>query len=643
MMPNPTKNIDGTLHDIRHPKRAPVATPRIPSRDITPRKSFPIKPVIVGVAVGLFIGGGYFFVQSGAVSNVAQRIGSLSFERQGESTKDDGTLALVGDLLGQFPNLVGNVREVIEAVRGLGKGVEDLDSRGLALIFNGGGEEFLDILKRIHVNIGILTALSIDVPDQLSPINAFTDVGSSGALNDLDSLNDGLGAIISFFDVEGDRRIVLLFENHSEIRPTGGFIGSYAELIVNKGSVESIVVDDIYTPDRNAEYKIIPPVQLQGITTGWGARDANWFFDYPTSADKILELLEASEIYANSGTKFDGAIALNANVVADVLKAVGPIDVPGYGVTVTSENVMLTLREEVEGARDEEPRENPKQILGVIAPIIMERLQDINSEKKRQLIFDLLGRAFSKDIKFYFRDSELQGFIEDTPFSGKVFEIPEVFSGDYLAVVNSNIAGGKSDLFIEQSINLDSRITASGKLNNTLVINRRHFGENEEQPLYSADNQNYIKVFTLPNSVIQSADGITPKVIKPKINYGEAGYAVDSVLDSVESTHVFIPGLNIDKYVESGKSVFGTWFSTPSGETSELKLVYKSEGVLVHEGARFQFVMDKQSGVESALRYRVYAPSGYIWRETNSPMYEQKLDKLINGRLVINLTLTKQE
>jgi len=334
---------------------------------------------------------------------------------------------------------------------------------------------------------------------------------------------------------------------------------------------------------------------------------------------------------------------LNANVVADVLRAVGPIDVPGYGVTVTSENFLLTVREEVEEARSEEPRENPKQILGAIAPIIMERLQDIDSDKKRQLVFDLIGRAFSKDIQFYFRDSELQGFIEDTPFSGKVFEFPEVFSGDYLAVVNSNIAGGKSDLFIEQSITLDSRITAGGRLNSTLVINRRHFGENEEQPLYRANNQNYIKVFTLPSAVIQSADGVTPKDVKPRINYGEAGYAGDSVLASIENTRTFIPGLKIDKYIESGKNVFGAWFSTPSGETSELKLVYKSEGVLVHEGARFQFVMDKQSGVESALRYRVYAPPGYIWRETGDSVYEQELDKLSIGRLIVNLTLIRNE
>ena len=335
--------------------------------------------------------------------------------------------------------------------------------------------------------------------------------------------------------------------------------------------------------------------------------------------------------------------ALNANVVADVLKAVGPIDVPGYGVTVTSENFLLTVREEVDEARDEEPKENPKQILAAIAPIIMERLQDIDSTKKRQLVFDLLSRAFSKDIKFYFRDSELQDFVEDTPFSGKVFEIPEVFSGDYLAVVNSNIAGGKSDLFIEQSITLESRIAGSGRLSNTLVISRRHFGENEEQSLYRADNQNYIKVFTMPHAVLQSADGVTPKDVKPRINYASVGYAVDSVLASIESTHTFFPGLNVDRYIESGKNVFGAWFSTPAGETSELKLEYKSDGALVHERGRFQFVMDKQSGVESILRYRVHAPPGDIWRGSNDSVYEYNLDKLSDGRLVINLTLVKQK
>jgi len=258
-MPNPIKNISTTLHDIKHPWQASVTLPKALAGGAVKRKPIPIKPVIVGVAIGLFIGSGYFFVNSGVLSNVAERISSFGSQSQEESAKDDSTFTLVGDLLGQFPHVVGNIREVVGAVRELGMGVEDLDSRGLALIFNGGGEEFLDILKRIHVNIGILIDLGIDVPSQLSPINSFAQVDSSGAIYDLGGLNDGLGTIINFFDVEGDRRIALLFQNHSEIRPTGGFIGSYAELVVNRGSIVSIVVDDIYTPDRDAEYKIIPP------------------------------------------------------------------------------------------------------------------------------------------------------------------------------------------------------------------------------------------------------------------------------------------------------------------------------------------------------------------------------------------------
>jgi hypothetical protein len=305
---------------------------------------------------------------------------------------------------------------------------------------------------------------------------------------------------------------------------------------------------------------------------------------------------------------------------------------------------LFAVREEIEEARDLEPTENPKQILGALAPVLIERLQELDNEKKSKLVFNLLSRSFSKDIQFYFRDDNLQNFMSDTPFSGEVFRIPNVFSGDYLAVVNSNVAGGKTDIFINQSITLDSQITSEGTLKNDLTVERAHFGENEEQYLYRADNQNYIRVFTRPGSNLRFSSGITPKDIKPSIDYEEKGYKTDPTLASVENTRIALPGFDVEKYVESGKNVFGAWFSTPAGDTNTLKLVYETQGVLVHNGAKYQFVFDKQSGVESLLKYRVSAPPGYIWRESGNSIYEyDSAGARLAGRVTVDLTLVKDE
>ena len=414
--------------------------------------------------------------------------------------------------------------------------------------------------------------------------------------------------------------------------------------MVNKGSVESIKVDDIYTPDRHSSYKVVPPTQLQSITPGWGARDANWFFDYPTSAEKVLEFLEASDLYAPQGVKFDGAIAINAKVISDLLGIVGPIELPDYGVTLTKDNFMLTVRDQIEEARDENPKENPKQILGEAAPILIERLQNATSDQKGQIILDILSRAASKDIQFYFRDKILQSFVEQTPFSGKVFDIPAVFGGDYLAVVDSNVAGGKADLFVKQSIKINSQIFEDGKISNDVTVTREHSGENQTEPLYRAEDQNYIKIFTLPGSEAQFVEGVTPKTVKPIVDYENSDYSIDSVLASVEDTHKTVSGLGIDQYIESGKTVFGAWFSTSAGDTNTFKLLYNTSGAVVHNDARYKFVFDKQSGVDSSLDYKVSAPAGYTWQESGSSLYEYHNDgTAMPARVSISLTLVKNE
>ncbi len=636
------QNISSVLHDIKHPEKGPRAALKPAKKEKTRRRSVSIRAALSGLAVFVFIvAGTYFAHSSGAFGTVVGSIKNLGDGEKSERDLKDPVLS--SDVLVELPGFLGNIGDIIGAIRGIGKDVNELNTRGLALIFSGtGGDEFLDILKRIYTNLGVLNRIGFDVGSYVPTPSINGNSVNEDFLTDTKNLEKGLGAIITFLDVPYERRIVLLFQNHSEIRPTGGFIGSYGEVFLDKGSITNIKVDDIYTPDRNSTYKIVPPKQLQGITTGWGARDANWFFDFPVSAEKVLELLEASEMYIHDGVRFDGAIAINANVVGDILKVIGPIYVPEHDVTLTSENFLLAVREEVETARDENPKENPKQILGLITPTIIERVQNLDENAKTELVLSLLSRAFNKDIQVYFRDVELQAFIAGTPFSGGIYEIPEVFNGDYLAVVDANVAGGKSDIFVDQSIALDSSITLAGQIRNELTVIRSHRGENEVQELYRQNNQNFIKIFTHPNVTFSEVQGTTPKTVVPKINYDASGYSLDPILSFIESTAENVSGLDLESYIESGKKVFAGWFSTPAGETRELKFKYEKDGVFVGSGAQYEFVFDKQSGVSTSLRYIVTAPPGYKWKESGNEVYSYTSDS-IPGRLVLNLTLVKED
>src|SRR6185369_1329992 len=82
----------------------------------------------------------------------------------------------------------------------------------------------------------------------------------------------------SLLGQDRNRRYLLLFLNNTELRPGGGFIGSFASFILKKGDIDQFNVQtNIYKQD-NAFAKtnhIDAPYPLNSLSDGWYMRDAN--------------------------------------------------------------------------------------------------------------------------------------------------------------------------------------------------------------------------------------------------------------------------------------------------------------------------------------------------------------------------------
>ena len=247
-----------------------------------------------------------------------------------------------------------------------------------------------------------------------------------------------------------------------------------------------------------------------------------------------------------------------------------------------------------------------------------------------------------KDILIYFKDWKLQSFIESMGMGGEVFDLPENFQGDYLAVVSANIASGKSDAFISQRINLKSEVRPDGKIKNNLTIARTHNGQNEKDWWYRSPNKSYIKIFSPPDSKLINAAGndSPPSSNKSLISYLKNGYDYDIDLESAENSSKFLSPLKTWLGKESGKNYFGIWLTVPAGATKTLKIGYDSGSVNVKNGNNFQFIFDKQSGSNSSLKYSISAPLGYIWKESGKNTFEYGAQE-IKARETISLTLIK--
>ena len=85
---------------------------------------------------------------------------------------------------------------------------------------------------------------------------------------------------------DGARRYLVIAQNPAELRPTGGFLGTYGILTLDDGRIASLEFHDVYTLDdqQGMPYQE-PPEELAAYLLGrgsWELADANWSPDFPT-------------------------------------------------------------------------------------------------------------------------------------------------------------------------------------------------------------------------------------------------------------------------------------------------------------------------------------------------------------------------
>lgn len=525
------------------------------------------------------------------------------------------------------PSILENLFKLSRSAANLSSALGELKENGLSLLINKKGAFLIEYFKNIKNHFMEINRLSDLLKSQASSVGYKIDDDFSSVNEKLSESDKFLAGVINWLETPKKQRLLIFFQNPSEIRPAGGFIGSYGHATLFQGNLLDLEVRDIYDPDGQLDLKVVPPKPLQGITDKWGARDANWFFDFPASARKVIDFLEASKIYSEQGIKFSGAVAVNVNVLKDILDVVGPIDLADYQMTITGENFLREVQREVEAGEDKAKGE-PKKILKVLSPILFEKLASLNDIQKSSLVEKLTGRFNQKDIMVYFKDKTIQDYLKNLGVAGEVMELPSGFTGEYLAVVNSNIAGGKSDAFVSQNIKFKSQIDRLGQIKNHLTVERAHSGENEKEWWYRSTNRNYMQIFVTPGSEFIKMTGDTKKVIKPLIDYADKNYSNDSLLKNLEMNGALV----------FGKTVFPAWLDLKAGTSKKLELEYSSPGRINLAGGSYQFVFEKQSGVNTGLEVSVEAPEGYRWKENQSRIFNYSGQDLLR-RTVLNLTL----
>jgi hypothetical protein len=365
---------------------------------------------------------------------------------------------------------------------------------------------------------------------------------------------------------EQPKRYLLIFQNNNELRSAGGFMGSFALIDIKDGKITNLEVPGGGFYDLQGSFfeKIIAPDPMRLLGASWQIWNANWFANFSDSAKKIEWFYEKS-----GGPTVDGIFAVNATILPEILKLTGNVELPEYEQILTPSNVVIALQHEAEFNYDKKENK-PKKIIGELVTVVSDKLfQDLDG-KRLINIFSLFNNALSnKEIQLYFNDSSLQKEVESFGWAGKVAET----DGDYLMVTRDNIAGGKTDGFITQSINHEAKIQNDGSIIGTVDITLTHNGDKNDV-FGKVLNKSFIRVYVPKGSTLLSVSGydtLDPILFKEV----PQGFREDTDLNRISGESTIDPETNTVINDEFNKAVFGNWLLTQPGENKTLSFSYR--------------------------------------------------------------------
>jgi len=400
---------------------------------------------------------------------------------------------------------------------------------------------------------------------------------------------------------------LFLIQNNHELRPTGGFIGTYGIVTVDAGDTTKLFTDNIYNLDRafandptlKTPQQILNEPSPMPIATWleqkqWALRDINWDPDFPTTARKAIEMYQretkvAQDLEKQINTRdprkkitetaypsenIDGLIAITPEIIEGILRITGPITVDGIQFTADNFQDELEFRVGFQYRELGISDSSRKEIIHHLADALREKVLALPYQKVLEVLNVGLDSLASKSILLYHNDESLEKMIVERGWGGEINDN----SLDYLFVVDSNLASLKSDQFVDRFVNYKLRKDGNDYLA-TVTVTHKHNGQFAWN---SSRLRSYTRVYAPLGSQFVSGTGavFNDKVRDPEHKAG-----------------------TYDAGEEHGRAVFGGFFVTEPGETTSISFTYKLPKFVVdkiNEGA-YNLLYQKQPGTSHRL------------------------------------------
>lgn len=377
------------------------------------------------------------------------------------------------------------------------------------------------------------------------------------------------------------RTYLVLFQNDKELRPTGGFMTAYSIMKVDKAKFNPVSSSDIYSLD--AQYKPAIPAPdpivkyIKGpyvLSRNLRLRDMNWSPDFAVSMQSVIPAVKQIGI-----TGIDGIIAVDTQVLVNLLNIIGPIGVPGFGNFSTAIdpecNCAQVIHEleafaDVEGPIIWDPltgkilqrppnSDNRKKIIGPLMNSILANAFGQPKEKLPGLVQAVFTSLIEKHVLFYMMDLKVESAVAGFGVGG----IIRNYNGDYLHISDANLGGRKSNLYATEEVQQDIQVSGDGSVTKTVTITYKN--PQSQDGWLNSVLPTWVRIYVPKGSTLITSEGLEAKQ---------------------------------DPYEDLGKTVFAGFFQLrPEGVskvTFKYKLPFKVSG-------QYNLLIQKQPGTDGFL------------------------------------------
>ena len=381
-----------------------------------------------------------------------------------------------------------------------------------------------------------------------------------------------LPLVPGFIAEDSKKTYLLLFQNSAELRPTGGFIGSYGLLTFEKGKLLDFSVEDIYSADGQLKGYVEPPEPIKEAfgDNSWFFRDSNWDPDFVISAQRAEWFLNKT-----TGRNVDGVIAVNLPAVKELLKATGTITLADYNEEINADN--LFERAEYHSEIDFFPGSTQKKdFLGALANKIFDKAQNSTASDLLKLSQSLEAALTQKQLLIYLHDTGCQQILLDQNWAGTIYS-PDLttldnrpVTSDFTYLVDANLGVNKANYFLKRQLQQQLTILKNKEILavSTLTMDNQSPADAWPGGIYRSYLRDYLP---------KGAEVISIKVGDDKLDLDD----------------------DLDQQTVGDYLVFGFDVTVPVKNSLDVEITYRLPGELKLENnqGRLAVVIPKQPGI----------------------------------------------